>query len=142
MLFAVVLVVLLILDEASAAVIKKAANKQASSKKSSQKSQTVKQPKKPMITKTQTLPKAQFSVLAPGRDGNADGSQTKSAAATGNGLSTDVLATLKASRQNAADQAQRLIDTSNALGVYTQKIQLQNQKLAELQARLKKLRNQ
>ncbi|WP_201586299.1 FimV family protein [Psychrobacter sp. HII-4] len=96
--------------------------------------------KKPTITKT--LPRAQFSVLAPGRDGNADGTQTKSAAATGNGISTDILATLKASRQAAASQAQSFSKTSSALDSYTRKIQLQNQKLAELQARLKKLRNQ
>ncbi|MDV2860409.1 peptigoglycan-binding protein LysM [Psychrobacter sp. CAM01] len=96
--------------------------------------------KKPTITKT--LPRAQFSVLAPGHNGNADGTQTKSAAATGNGLSTDILATLKASRQAAASQAQSLSKTSSALDSYTRKIQLQNQKLAELQARLKKLRNQ
>ena len=75
-------------------------------------------------------------------DGNADGTQTKSAAATGNGISTDILATLKASRQAAASQAQSLSKTSSALDSYTRKIQLQNQKLAELQARLKKLRNQ
>lgn len=96
--------------------------------------------KKPTITKT--LPRAQFSVLAPGHDGNADGTQTKSAAATGNGISTDILATLKASRQAAASQAQSFSKTSSALDSYTRKIQLQNQKLAELQARLKKLRNQ
>ena len=113
-----------------------------SSKKSVKNTQTNKQRQKPMITKTQKLPKAQFSVLAPGNNGNADGTQEKSASTTGNGISTDVLATLKASRQNAAAQAQRLIDTSSALDGYTQKIQLQNQKLAELQARLKTLRNQ
>jgi len=97
---------------------------------------------KATTTKTQTLPKAQFSVLAPGSDGRADGTQEKSAATTGNGVSTDILATLKASRQTAASQAQRLSKTSSALDSYTKKIQLQNQKLAELQARLKKLRNQ
>ena len=81
-------------------------------------------------------------MLAPGSDGRADGTQEKSAATTGNGVSTDILATLKASRQTAASQAQRLSKTSSALDSYTKKIQLQNQKLAELQARLKKLRNQ
>lgn len=98
--------------------------------------------KKPMIKKTQMLPKAQFSVLAPDHGGQADGTQSKSAATTGNGLSTDILATLKASRQATAEQAQRLSKTSDALDSYTKKIQLQNQKLAELQARLQKLRNQ
>jgi len=117
---------------------------QKSIKKPSKSTQTVKakRPKKVVITKTQILPKAQFSVLAPGRDGNADGTQTKSASNTGSGLSTDILATLKATRQKTAAQAQRLSSTSNALNSYTKKLQLQNQKLAELQARLKKLRNQ
>jgi hypothetical protein len=125
---------------ANTSAVKKTAK--VSAKKNAEKSQAAKQPKKPMITKTQTLPKAQFSVLAPGHNGSADGTQEKSASATGHGLSTDVLATLKASRENAALQAERLSKTSSALDSYTKKIQLQNQKLAELQARLKKLRNQ
>lgn len=104
--------------------------------------QASKSPEKPATTTTQTLPKARFSVLAPGRDGNADGTQTKAAAATGNGLSTDILATLKSSRKHTAAQASRLSKTNSTLGSYTRKLQLQNQKLAELQARLKKLRNQ
>ena len=125
---------------ANTPVVKKKAK--TSARKTAEKSQAVTQRKKPMITKTQTLPRAQFSVLAPGHNGSADGTQEKSASATGNGLSTDVLATLKASRENAALQAERLSKTSSALDSYTKKIQLQNQKLAELQARLKKLRNQ
>jgi len=111
-------------------------------KKPSISTQATKRPKKSTTTKTQTLSKAQFSVLAPGRDGNADGTQAKVASNTGNGLSTDILETLKASRQEAASQAKRLSSTSSALSGYTKKIQLQNQKLAELQARLEKLRNQ
>ncbi len=99
-------------------------------------------PEEPTRTAIKTLPKAQFSVIAPGRDGSADGTQTKAAAATGNGLSTDILATLKSARQRTADQASRVATTNSALGQYTQRLQLQNQKLAELQARLKKLRNQ
>ncbi|MGO2386247.1 MAG: type IV pilus assembly protein FimV [Psychrobacter sp.] len=111
-------------------------------KKPSISTQAAKRPKKSTTTKTQTLSKAQFSVLAPGRNGNADGTQAKSASNTGNGLNTDILETLKASRQQTASQAQRLSSTSSTLSSYTKKIQLQNQKLAELQARLKKLRNQ
>jgi len=53
-----------------------------------------------------------------------------------------VLDILKSSRQSTADQAQRLSKTNSTLGGYTKKLQLQNQKLAELQARLEKLRNQ
>ncbi|WP_372829252.1 FimV family protein [Psychrobacter maritimus] len=95
-----------------------------------------------VTTRTQTVPTAQFSVLAPGHDGSADGTKTKAGMATGNGLSTDVLDILKSSRQSTADQAQRLSKTNSMLGSYTKKLQLQNQKLAELQARLEKLRNQ
>ncbi len=125
---------------ANTTVVKKSA--QTVPKKSSETAQAASVPKKPATTKTQKLPQAQFSVLAPGHDGNADGTQAKSAADKGNGLSTDILATLKASRQKTASQAQRLSKTSSALDNYTKKLQLQNQKLAELQARLKKLRNQ
>ena len=125
---------------ANTPVVKKSA--QTAPKKSSETVQAASVPKKPTTTKTQKLPQAQFSVLAPGHDGNADGTQAKSAADKGNGLSTDILAALKASRQETASQAQRLSKTSSALDNYTKKLQLQNQKLAELQARLKKLRNQ
>lgn len=125
---------------ANTAAMQKAA--QRPFKKPSISTQAVKRPEKATTTKTQTLSKAQFSVLAPGRDGNADGTQAKAASNTGNGLSTDILETLKASRQQAASQAQRLSSTSSTLSSYTKKIRLQNQKLAELQARLEKLRNQ
>lgn len=97
---------------------------------------------KPVTKKTQVLPAAQFSVLAPGYDGSADGTKTTAGVAAGNGLSTDVLDILKSSRQSTADQAQRLSKANSTLGSYTKKLQLQNQKLAELQARLEKLRNQ
>lgn len=126
---------------------KKAAQPKSASSKASKATQASSQPttkrsEKSAKTTTQALPKARFSVLAPGRDGKADGTQTKAAAATGNGLSTDILATLKSSRQRTAEQANSLSKTNNTLGSYTRKLQLQNQKLAELQARLKKLRNQ
>ena len=101
-----------------------------------------KETEKQAIKKTQTLPNAQFSVLAPGHDVSADGTKTKAGMETGNGLSTDVLDILKSSRKSTADQAQRLSKTNSTLGSYTKKLQLQNQKLAELQARLEKLRNQ
>lgn len=101
-------------------------------------------PSKPAnkATTTQTLPQARFSVVAPGGKGEADGTQTKATTATGSGLDTNILASLKSSRKSTATQAQRVISTSNTLGSYTKKLQLQNQKLAELEARLKKLRNQ
>ncbi|MGP5516058.1 type IV pilus assembly protein FimV [Psychrobacter alimentarius] len=124
----------------NASVIPETTEKRSPS--SSERAQTTKPRVELATTKTQTLPKAQFSVLAPDYNGSADGTQAKSAATKGNGLSTDILATLKSSRQSTATQAQRLSKTSSTLDNYAKKIQLQNQKLAELQARLKKLRNQ
>ena len=93
---------------------------------------------------TKTLPQARFSVLAPNQQGRADGtqSQKKTGANNGNGLSSDILATLISSRQRTADQAQRVAAAHSSLSSYAQKLKLQNQKLAELEARLKKLRNQ
>ena len=132
--------------EASIPVAKKSSTPKPTSKPASKTApenpQAAKRTAKPAVTKTQTLPKAQFSVIAPGHQGSADGTKTKSGMAAGNGLSTDVLTILKSSRQSTASQAQRLSKTSGTLESYTRKLQLQNQKLAELQARLKKLRNQ
>ena len=128
--------------KANTPVIKKDTISKAASKAQTEKAQAAKRNEKPAIKKTQKLPTAQFSVLAPGHDGSADGTKAKAGMATGNGLSTDVLDILKSSRQSTADQAQRLSKTNAILGSYTKKLQLQNQKLAELQARLKKLRNQ
>ena len=128
--------------KANTPIVKKPAASKAAPKTKTEKAQAVKRTEKPAIKKTQKLPTAQFSVLAPGHDGSADGTRTKAGMATGNGLSTDVLDILKSSRQSTADQAQRLSKTNSTLNSYTKKLQLQNQKLAELQARLKKLRNQ
>lgn len=128
--------------KANTPVIKKDAISKAASKAQTEKAQAAKRNETPAIKKTQKLPTAQFSVLAPGHDGSADGTKTKAGVATGNGLSTDVLDILKSSRKSTADQAQRLSKTNATLGSYTKKLQLQNQKLAELQARLEKLRNQ
>ena len=128
--------------KANTPVIKKDTISKAASKAQTEKAQAAKRNEKPAIKKTQKLPTAQFSVHAPGHDGSADGTKAKAGMATGNGLSTDVLDILKSSRQSTADQAQRLSKTNAILGSYTKKLQLQNQKLAELQARLKKLRNQ
>lgn len=127
--------------QANTSNAKKTATTKAAPKTKPKSNQAAKRTEKPLIKKTQTLPTAQFSVLAPGHDGSADGTKTKAGITTGNGLSTDVLDILKSSRQSTADQAQRLSKTSSALDGYTKKLQLQNQKLAELQARLKKLRN-
>lgn len=89
----------------------------------------------------QKLPQARMTVLAPGKDGKADGTQTKSTASTGTGISTETLATLQSTRQRTAQQAQRVREVNQQLASYTKKLQLQNQKLAELEAHLQELRN-
>ncbi|WP_296193797.1 MULTISPECIES: FimV family protein [unclassified Psychrobacter] len=127
---------------ANTSVIKKDTISKAASKTQTEKAQAAKRNETLAIKKTQKLPTAQFSVIAPGHSGSADGTKTKAGVAAGNGLSTDVLDILKSSRQSTADQAQRLSKTNSTLDSYTKKLQLQNQKLAELQARLEKLRNQ
>lgn len=101
-------------------------------------------PKNKPVKTTKTLPQARFSVLAPNQQGRADGTQSQKTTGTnnGNGLSSDILATLKSSRKRTADQAQRVAAAHSSLSSYAQKLKLQNQKLAELEARLKKLRNQ
>ena len=127
--------------KANTPLVKKTTTPKAAPKAKTESAQA-KGTEKPAIKKTQTLTTAQFSVLAPGHDGSADGTKTKAVMETGNGLSTDVLDILKSSRKSTADQAQHLSKTNSTLGSYTKKLQLQNQKLAELQARLEKLRNQ
>ncbi len=127
--------------KANTPLVKKTTTPKAAPKAKTESAQA-KGTEKPGIKKKQTLPTAQFSVLAPGHDGSADGTKTKAGMETGNGLSTDVLDILKSSRKSTADQVQRLSKTNSTLGSYTKKLQLQNQKLAELQARLEKLRNQ
>lgn len=89
----------------------------------------------------QKLPQARMTVLAPGKDGKADGTQTKSTASTGTGINTETMATLQSTRQRTAQQAQRVREVNQQLASYTKKLQLQNQKLAELEAHLQELRN-
>lgn len=88
------------------------------------------------------LPKAQMTLVTPGQQGSATGTQTQVSAAKGNGGSnTNLVNTLKASRQKTASRAERVNELNDQLSSYTKKVQIQNQKLAELQARLKELKN-
>jgi Tfp pilus assembly protein FimV len=105
----------------------------------------------PVVTRTTTavtksnlskkLPQATMTVLAPGKDGRADGTQTQASAATGSGINNDTLNTLKTTRQQTAQQAQRVREVTQQLAGDNKKLQLQSQKLAELEERLKELRN-
>lgn len=98
----------------------------------------------PAVAKTNVskkLPQATMTVLAPGKDGKADGTQTQASAATGSGINNDTLNTLKTTRQQTALQAQRIREVSQQLAGANEKLQLQSQKLAELEERLRQLRN-
>ena len=117
------------------------AKKQTTQKKKTSTTKT-RRTDQPVATKKQARPKARFSVVAPKRDSNTSSTQKKSVTTGGNGLSTNMLTTLSSLRKRNAAQAGRLNTTNNALGRFTQKLQLQNSKLAKLEARLKELRNQ
>lgn len=117
-------------------------NKAATSNTTRANSAITTQAKSASQSTTKTLPKARMTVLAPGKNGQADGTQTKASAATGSGINTDMLATLKQSRHRAATQAARVREVNQQLADYSKKLKLQNQKLAELEAYLKKLRQQ
>lgn len=90
---------------------------------------------------SQKLPQARMTVVAPGKDGQAAGTQTQATASTGGGIKTETMATLQSTRQSTAQQAQRVREVNQQLAGYTKKMQLQNQKLAELEAHLQELRN-
>lgn len=91
-------------------------------------------------TITQPLPRPQVTLVTPGRSGSATGSQTTQSA-TGTGLNGELLTELKSTRQLTAKKAQRVQTLSKQLAESTNRMHLQNQRLAELEQRLKDLRN-
>lgn len=97
---------------------------------------------KPKATKapTRPLPKAQLTLVSPSNTGQATGTQEKGSNARGNGASgNQLVSTLKNTRSQAAANATKVNSLNKELTSATQKLQLQNQKLAELEARLKAL---
>lgn len=101
-----------------------------------QKPKTTKAPIKP-------LPKAQMTLVSPNNTGQATGTQEKgsnTAARAGGGNGNNQLVnTLKNTRSQAAANASKVNSLNKELTSAAQKLQLQNQKLAELEARLKAL---
>lgn len=89
------------------------------------------------------LPKPQVTLVTPNQNGQATGSQTRASApssTTTNG-NQDLVASLKNTRSKTAGNAQRVNSLNQELSSATQKLQLQNKKLAELEARLKALKD-
>lgn len=85
-----------------------------------------------------------MTLVAPSNGGQATG-QSKSTTAKGSGVGTatnnnQLVSTLKSTRSQTAANATRLNGLNQQLSSATHKLQLQNQKLAELEARLKALK--
>ncbi|WP_230659997.1 type IV pilus assembly protein FimV [Psychrobacter sp. I-STPA10] len=91
-------------------------------------------------TITQALPRPHVTLVTPSSSGSSTGSQT-SQSSTGTGINAELLAELKSSRQTAASKVQRVKSLSKQLADSTNRMQLQNQRLADLEQRLKDLRN-
>lgn len=88
------------------------------------------------------LPKPQVTLVTPNQNGQATGSQTRASApsSTASNGNQDLVTSLKNTRSKTAGNAQRVNSLNQELSSATQKLQLQNKKLAELEARLKALK--
>lgn len=88
------------------------------------------------------LPKAQVTLVTPSQQGKATGTNTKPSPTAVSGGNADLVGTLKNTRTKTATSARHISSLNQELSTATQKLQLQNQKLAELEARLRALKNQ
>ncbi len=80
-----------------------------------------------------------LTLVTPHKNGRTAGT-SPTAGSGGSGLNPELVATLKSSRQKTATQAQRVGALNQELSERTRTLQLQNQRLANLERRLKKLR--
>lgn len=90
------------------------------------------------------LPKPQMTLVSPSSIGQATGTQAKGNSG-GKGVGSvgnnQLVNTLKSTRNQTAANATKVNTLNQELASATQKLQLQNQKLAELEARLKALKD-
>ncbi len=70
----------------------------------------------------------------------AKNNQGKKSSPNSNGSTKKLVTRLKKTRKNTADKMTKVKKLNTKVGSYTKKLQLQNKKLAELEARLKKLK--
>lgn len=87
-------------------------------------------------TSVRPLPKAQVTLVTPSKSGQETG--------TSQGIQTQaspLVSSLKDTRAQVAKKAKKVNTLKETLSSATQKLQLQNQKLAELEARLKALKD-
>lgn len=88
------------------------------------------------------LPKPQVTLATPSKSGSATGgSREQNTTAQSAGGNSNLVANLKSVRANTAQTAKKVNGLNQELSSATQKLQLQNQKLAELEARLKSLKD-
>lgn len=104
-------------------------------------SQTAQQARLGKQTQTHKLPNAQVTLVAP-TSSKSTAQQQQAYGDSSQATPPALLTNLRQSRQQVAQQATRVKGLNEQLSDYTSKLQLQNQKLAELEARLKQLRNQ
>lgn len=97
-------------------------------------------PNRPQSIK-QPLPTAQVSLVAQSQSGQAAGSQSKTATGTGGVNQGSLVDSLKDIRAQTAQNAKRVNTLNQELSSATQRLQLKNQQLAELEARLKALKD-
>lgn len=89
-------------------------------------------------TTAKSLPKPQVTLVTPSQSGQTTGSQHRTTSTDSYG--GDLVTSLKSTRSKTASNARRVNSLNQELSSATQKLQLQNQKLAELEARLKALK--
>lgn len=91
-------------------------------------------------TISRPLPKPQVTLVTPSQSGQAIGAQSHSNTVSGSTGNEQLVSTLKNTRNQAAQNAQRVNSLSQELNSATQRLELQNNRLAELEARLKALK--
>lgn len=92
-------------------------------------------------TVSRPLPRPQVTLVTPSQSGQATGSQNRSNAVSGGaGNDEQLVNTLRNTRNQTAQNARRVNSLNQELNSATQRLQLQNERLAELEARLKALR--
>ncbi|WP_066805762.1 type IV pilus assembly protein FimV [Moraxella oblonga] len=91
------------------------------------------------VANKKPLPRAQMTLVTPTQQGKATGTNNKATQSQTSGNNA-LVGTLKNTRQQTVSTAQRVNGLNQELSTATQKLQLQNQKLAELEARLKALK--
>lgn len=115
----------------------------STTKKGSPQQTVAKNTTKPTQTKRtkQALPRAQVTLVTPTQQGKATGTHSKPNKNASTGGDSNLVGALKNTRQQTASSAKQINSLNKELSSATQKLQLQNQKLAELEARLKALKD-